>query len=103
MTSALRDLPQPVVKGRACALGTLTSMQRRVEKLISDWETRAMTDVDRKDVARDAPTLRILRDDKWVYDDFAGVHFDLPEVGEGLTFLDAMAALEVAQTSAVSD
>jgi hypothetical protein len=102
MIAALRDLPQPLVKGRACALGTLSSMQRRIEKLLTDWETRAMTDVDRKDVSRDGATLRMLRDDNWVFRDFDDVAFDLPQEGNGLTFVEAMATLEAAQVSAVS-
>ncbi|WP_298327919.1 hypothetical protein [Asticcacaulis sp.] len=102
MIATLSDLPQPLVKGRACALGTLTSMQRRIEKLITDWETRAMTKVDQKDVSRDGATLRMLRDDKWVYRDFDGVTFDLPQAGVGLSFVEAMATLEAAQVSAVS-
>ncbi|MFP1130280.1 hypothetical protein [Asticcacaulis sp. W401b] len=102
MIAALRDLPQPLVKGRACALGTLTSMQRRIEKLLTDWETRAMTEVDRKDVSRDGATLRMLREDKWVYGDFDGIAFDLPQAGNSLTFVEAMATLEAAQSSAVS-
>lgn len=102
MIDTLRDLPQPLVKGRACALGTLTSMQRRIEKLITDWETRAMTKVDQKDVSRDGKTLRMLCDDKWVYSDFEGVGFDLPQAGNRLTFVDALGTLEAAQSSAVS-
>jgi|GEM_PF-5545644 hypothetical protein len=94
MINTLRALPQPLLQGRACALGTLTAMQRRIEKLICDWETRAMTEVDQKDVSRDGATLRMLRDDKWVYGDFDGVAFDLPQAGDGLTFVEAMATLE---------
>ncbi|BBF82658.1 hypothetical protein [Asticcacaulis excentricus] len=102
MIAALRDLPQPLVKGRACAAGTLTSMQRRIEKLLTDWETRAMTEVDRKDVSRDGATLRMLREDKWVFADFEGVAFDLPQAGNSLSFVEAMATLEAAQATAVS-
>ncbi|ADU12738.1 hypothetical protein [Asticcacaulis excentricus] len=102
MINTLRDLPQPLVKGRACALGTLTSMQRRIEKLIRDWETRAMTEVDRKDVSRDGAILHMLRDDKWVYGDFDGIAFNLPQAGDGLTFVEAMTTLEAVQSSAVS-
>ncbi|WP_035442338.1 hypothetical protein, partial [Asticcacaulis sp. YBE204] len=69
MTAALDNLPKPVFHGRACALGTLTSMLRGVNKLAEAWETRAMTAVDRDDVARNGLTLRFLREDEWVVRD----------------------------------
>lgn len=34
IVSALKTLPQPVFRGRACAVGTLTSMSRRIDKLL---------------------------------------------------------------------
>lgn len=101
MTAALDNLPKPVFHGRACALGTLTSMLRGVNKLAEAWETRAMTAVDRDDVVRNGLTLRFLREDEWVFQDFEGVHFDLPETDGGLSYVEAVAEVAAAQHLAV--
>ncbi|ESQ79405.1 hypothetical protein [Asticcacaulis sp. YBE204] len=77
-------------------------MQKRIEKLIADWETRAMLAIDRNEVERDGSTLRWLREDRSIVSDFEGVYFDIPEAGTRLDLTDAVRALEAAQTSAVA-
>lgn len=61
-----------------------------------------MTAVDQQDVRRDGSTLRTLREDNWVVDDFDGVYFELPDAGDRLTIVDAMAALKTAQNQATA-
>lgn len=101
MTAALDNLPKPVFQGRACALGTLTSMLRGINKLAEAWETRAMTAIDRADVTRNGPTLRFLREDEWVVQDFEGVIFELPDTTGSLSYVEAIEALEAAQSGSV--
>ncbi|WP_155908364.1 hypothetical protein [Asticcacaulis sp. YBE204] len=103
MIAALRLHPETIVKGRACALGTLTAMLNRVNKLIDAWESRAMTKADRKEVVQDASTLRWLKAEKWVSDDFEGEYFDLPEAASTLSFSQAMDVLISCQQDAVAE
>ncbi|MDC7682180.1 hypothetical protein PQU92_02765 [Asticcacaulis sp. BYS171W] len=101
--AAVQASPEPIVQGRACAVGTLTSMANRVNKLLEAWETRGMTNVDRNDVVRDDSTLRWLKDDHWVYQDFADAFFDLPDAPSPLTFREAMDALIASQQASVAE
>jgi hypothetical protein len=102
LVSQMNGLPQPIVRGRAAALGTLTAILNRIRKLAEDWETRAMTASDHMDVVRNGSTLRWLREDPFVHVDFEGVEFDLPENDGRLTYLNAIRALEAAQSQTVA-
>ncbi|WAC49764.1 hypothetical protein OVA03_07655 [Asticcacaulis sp. SL142] len=77
LTEKMGDLPPPIVKGRAAALGTLTSMRRRIDLLVAASEHRPLTDNDHRGVSLDVSSIRWLRDTDWVWQDFAGVEFEL--------------------------
>ncbi|MDC7675206.1 hypothetical protein [Asticcacaulis machinosus] len=93
VTDAMKSLPQPIVKGRACALGTLAAILKRVENLLTVWETRAMTEADLRQVSQDASTLEWLLKDTAA--DFEGVYFGLPEMSAKLSFVEAMEAIRI--------
>ena len=92
VTEVMKSLPQPIVKARACALGTLTSVLRRIDILLAAWETRAMTEADRHQVSQDASTLEWLLKDTAA--EFEGVYFDVPDIGAKLSFVEAMEAVK---------
>jgi hypothetical protein len=77
LTEKMGQLPQLIVKGRAAALGTLISMRRRIDLLVAASEHRLLTDIDHSDVSRDVNSIEWMRSTDWVWQDFAGVEFDL--------------------------
>lgn len=93
LTEKMGELPQPIVKGRAAALGTLTSMLRRIDLMVVASENRPLTDIDYSDVSRDVNSIQWLRDTDWVWHDFAGVEFDLNGGSGPLAYQSALDAL----------
>jgi hypothetical protein len=88
------DLPQPILGGRAAALGTLTSMLKRIDVLLIALSNRPATEVDRNDILRDASTLDWLSDTKWIADDFKGIAFALSDEAQNLAFAMAIDSLK---------
>lgn len=101
LTEKMGELPQPIVKGRAAALGTLTSMQRRIDLLVATSENRALSAVDHSDVARDANTIYWLRDTNWISQDFVGVTFEAADNSGPLAYQPALEALSQSLAKAV--
>jgi len=89
----LRELPQPLVQGRACVSGTLISMNRETTKLINALAKRPATEKDRLDLARGLSTIVWLRDWDWVWKDLAGVKFSLGGDEPETDFQETMNAL----------
>ncbi|MDC7675567.1 hypothetical protein [Asticcacaulis machinosus] len=100
IVAVMEALPTPILKGRACVLGTLTAVRRRVDTLLVAWDTRAMTDADRRQLALDASTLNWLLDD--TSPEFEGIYFDVPDLGSKLSFVEAMEGLKSSLGDAIS-
>lgn len=69
LIEALLALSQPLKRGQAAALGTLTSIQRRFDLIAVALEGREANATDRSEVVNSISTLKWLSDDRYILAD----------------------------------